>query len=43
MLFQSTEWTAELSPGWSEVRAEPWVDRPTTNEPAKRVAERLWQ
>ena len=28
ILLQSTEWTTELSPGWSEARAEPWVDHP---------------
>ena len=38
-LFQSTQWTTELSPGWSEVRAEPWVAASTVNEPAKRVTE----
>ena len=30
----------QLSPGWSEARAKPWVRRPKKNEPAKRVTQK---
>jgi len=33
ILFQSTKWTTELSPGWSEVRAEPWGFDSRANKP----------
>ena len=33
ILLQSTEWTADLSPGWSE--AEPWVSRYPSLEPRR--------